>query len=858
MADLRSKTAAKRWKWTPEILSLLLNLSDRPAENSRLGDLDTLEHLRPRDEPQLTWEDIARSEEGYDDTIWDDVHDRAASSSSDEDHDLVLSEESRSEGTESTGNSLAEEHDERSFLQSIIVKPDHSKLRNLQEAQAWRTHPSSRITTLTELEVVRESLHALRNLPSPIFSQHPQHPSRLAPNPKYQIDGISSSACLSILSRIGQTSSRMSELRLFAAQHTVRPLLQTFYSRVTKTLSDFDKHLATIENRFVDLMTPVVVSLLSVETEISELASLPLRMWEIVSKLEDGERLYDRPYTLLDELHDQVCTAQAIGDTDMYSQMADVFFECLATYLKPMLQWMETGKLMKGTLGNDGESSNEEDEGNDDDFPIEIREGHIQLATFWRDRFVLKWGGDEEVLAPKFLRFAIDKVFSCGKTVAFMRELGIAPDSAAPNSYGGQNLSLDLILQQSPFQFFPPDGLVPFSELLHLSLDNLLTSKQQHTQQLRVHLLHTTGLLRTLQALQTLYLSANGSLFNAFADDLYTRIDRKSPTTTNRFMLEDLARSVFCAEGHRSRGLIEPNGISVSVDGVDSNQQHKLRGMGNDITLTYSIPRPLSNILSPRTTLPVYQRISAFLLRLRRASTLLTRNVLRPSAPTPGASSTATKTRTQLDIALHTLTLRLRHIMLHTVTTLQSHILCSVLHPAWLRLSHQLDDDTGKTQTVDDMIELHEGFVRLIRGAALFDYSHDADDGGGAGREQKKGDASTTIQRCFDAVFRGCDDFSAVTISEEGGNGEKGHQKAKRLRQLILQHARVVAVLAGELRGMSRGGREGDGNDPGVGVGAVAGGWDAREIAEKGRRRDELRVRESWGELAEKLGPGEG
>ncbi|KAI9672585.1 MAG: hypothetical protein M1831_000020 [Alyxoria varia] len=861
VAELKKETAAKRWKWTPEVLSLLLNLSDRPAEKSRLGDLDMLEHLQVKEEAELTWEDILRGEEGYNGKEWEDVHDRGASSS-EEDDDLVVSEESRSDGTGSTDQSLAGAHDERSFLESIIMKPDHSKLRQLQEAQAWRTHPSSRTTTLTELEVIRESLHTLRDLPSPIFLQHPQQFSRLTPNPNYQVEGISPNTYRSILSRLAQTSSRLSELRLFAAQHTSRPLLQRFYSRVTQILSDFDRHLAALESRLVGLTTPVVVSLLSVETEISELASLPLRMWEIVSKLEDGERLYGRPYTLLEEVYDQVCTSQAIGDTEKYKQLADVFFECLETYLKPMVQWMETGELERGTLRNDGESSNEEDEGDgDEDFPIEIREGHIQLATFWRDRFVLKRSDDGEVLAPKFLRHAMDIVFSSGKTVAFMRELGITPDIPTSSSKKEQKLSLDSILQHSPFHVSTTDDLIPFSELLHLSLDNLLSSKQQHTPQLRDHLLHTTGLRRTLQALQTLYLSANGSLFNAFADELFLRVDQSSPSLTNRFMLEDLARSVFCADSGRDSS-IDPDNISVSVSGGEKSQQSKPGAMPNDITLIYTIPRSLSNILNPRSTLPVYQKISTFLLRLRRASTLLTRDVLRPSA-SASISTSPTTTKTPLlqqNHTLHTLTLRLRHILLHTVTTLQSHVLCCVLHPAWLRFSHQLNDD-GKAQTMDDMIGLHEGFARFIRCATLFHGLGNHGTDGSSERQKKRADASTTVQQCFEAVFRGCDNFAAVAVtvtnSEKPENVELEHQKAKRLRQLVYQHARVVAVLAGELRGMSRGGREVDSHDAGVDD-VVAGAGGAQDIAGKRRKRDELGVRESWGELAEKLMPGEG
>src|SRR5436190_20969782 len=51
-----NKLSAISTKWTPDVLSLLLQLSDRPATNSRIEDLELLKS--PDIPPKLTWAEI--------------------------------------------------------------------------------------------------------------------------------------------------------------------------------------------------------------------------------------------------------------------------------------------------------------------------------------------------------------------------------------------------------------------------------------------------------------------------------------------------------------------------------------------------------------------------------------------------------------------------------------------------------------------------------------------------------------------------------------------------------------------------------------------------------------------------------
>ncbi|KAK5249560.1 hypothetical protein LTR16_006177, partial [Cryomyces antarcticus] len=69
-------------KWTPEILSLFLHLSDRPAEESRLEDLAPLKSPEPP--PRLTWAELSRDGPSVEKSLWANVDFAAGSSDGDE------------------------------------------------------------------------------------------------------------------------------------------------------------------------------------------------------------------------------------------------------------------------------------------------------------------------------------------------------------------------------------------------------------------------------------------------------------------------------------------------------------------------------------------------------------------------------------------------------------------------------------------------------------------------------------------------------------------------------------------------------------------------------------------------------
>lgn len=152
----RAELSVTSNKWTPEILSLLLQLSDRPRNHSNIVDL-----VPPKLEPpsaSLTWADIV-AEDPLDDRegIWKNV-DFTANDSDDERSDSLQSNVSVP-APESTANGQSVE----ACIETLFEPATSITLREIQNAQSWNTQDADRLDEdrspkmkLTELQAGRE------------------------------------------------------------------------------------------------------------------------------------------------------------------------------------------------------------------------------------------------------------------------------------------------------------------------------------------------------------------------------------------------------------------------------------------------------------------------------------------------------------------------------------------------------------------------------------------------------------------------------------------------------------------------------------------------------------------------------
>ena len=163
--------AALSDKWTPEILSFLLQLSDRPAEKS---DVDNLKPRAPSlQQLQLTWAEILADDPMSDDELWRDVP-FSPDSTGDEDDDLFSSVED----VESDEQHPRVDKDVIASSRLATIQPNEDLMASLRRVQFWSPPleadaddeanlPNTK--TVPELYAIRETLLMLQGLPTSLF-----------------------------------------------------------------------------------------------------------------------------------------------------------------------------------------------------------------------------------------------------------------------------------------------------------------------------------------------------------------------------------------------------------------------------------------------------------------------------------------------------------------------------------------------------------------------------------------------------------------------------------------------------------------------------------------------------------------
>jgi gamma-tubulin complex component 5 len=316
-----------------------------------------------------------------------------------------------------------------------------------------------------------------------------------------------------------------------------------------------------IETRFVDSSIAPVVSLLQLHDTIRSLARPLLQVGELASRVPAQVS----GFACLELLYDDICTHQATGDTEIYEYLAIIFFDCLKVYLKPVRRWMETGDVVEG----------------DDTFFISITDKGSAASSLWHDRFGLRTTPDGELFAPKFLRPAGKRILNAGKSIVFLRQLG--KEDSSSSSLGEPSLDFVSICQTQSSSL-----LAPFSELFGSAFDDWISSKYGPASSiLRQQLFINCGLWNFVDALEHIYFSKDGTRFQAFADEIFRRMDGRKKAWNDRFLLSELARSTF-----GSIGVIDADRISIRTIQVKASERSikSLASVVIELNVSYMLP----------------------------------------------------------------------------------------------------------------------------------------------------------------------------------------------------------------------------------------------------------------------------
>jgi gamma-tubulin complex component 5 len=672
-------------KWVPEILNLLLELSDRPIEQSKLADLEFLKPPEVHGEPVLKWKDlIAEDPLLREKSVWRNI-DYTAESSDDEpfdDSDIEVSEP-----TESTAATVNDDDSRRP--EDLAVSVDLSLVERLKEVQFWKADEDltkdekqlinlinpNKTTPITELQAIRQILFMLYGTQTSLYVFDDS--GAICPNPGFTLSHISHGLFHDILRSFAQHGTKLNSLRSWTTTKQSIPLIQSFQDQIEARLRDFNKKLSDMQARFVAPETDVVVSLAEIQKELIHHLHPISRLSEIVTKLL--KESYPHTFRYLELLYDETCTSQMAGDDDMYQFMGKLFFDCFQVYLRPLRKWMQEGELRS----------------DDTVFFVSETEGVLELASLWQTRYILRKTKDGVLHAPKFLHMAASKIFTTGKSVIALKHLGRYETTRGSSDY---EPALDFQSVCNPDQL----SLVPFPDLFDEAFENWVQSKHRSTSLfLRNCLFDDCGLRLALDALEKIYFMADGATSGVFCKNIFDRLDAGKISWNDRFNLTEQAQSII----GELRGII-PDNLRVNVTPTRSNDvqlSRKTVKSLSTIQMSYRLPWAVQLILTP-PTISTYTRLSTLLLQIRRASYLISSpRLLRDPANLDSSSD---------ERALFYI-LRSRFIWFTSV-------LYNYLTDLVIRVNtSQMRTELADADDVDQMISIHQAYAQRLADQAL-------------------------------------------------------------------------------------------------------------------------------------------
>lgn len=584
-------------RWTPEVLSLLLSLADRPADNSKLKDLES---FKPQKLPAtLTWSEILADDPlDKSDGLWDNINYAAGDS---DNEDYVYSVEAAA--TNGILDSSRESEDIPYDIEQLMITIDPTKLGDIVQAQSWNVdqlqenQQSRRL--VSEAQVCRDVLLMLHGLPTSTFVQIED--GRYLFSRQIQIDHLSEESLVHILSGFAVFGSQLETMRAWLGRIEAIPLQQSYQAAIAERLQDFDRKLSNVEAS--TLKPAAVTSLLELSSTVRRESRCMQQLSDIVANSAIRKQARGH-FDMLETIYEITCANQAYGDTEGYEYMAELLLEVFTLYLKPVRRWMVIGELME----------------DDEVFFVRKNTHAIPLESSWVEQYSIRKTNAGDLYAPKFLRLAAQKIFNAGKIINFLKALGrkVYEESTAPNN--GNDLTVEVINL--------PECLrtsIPFSEVFEQALGQWI-SRHYHTSSaiLRQALDSHCHLQGTLDALEYVFLHRDGALSSHFSNAVFARIDRDKGVWNDEYILTELIREAFDPVlGIDSQRLT----VHLTKDQRATTGSKRSVKALEGLQVCSSIPWPVANIVRS-TSIVIYQRIFVLLLQSQRVRHKLTQQQL--------------------------------------------------------------------------------------------------------------------------------------------------------------------------------------------------------------------------------------
>ncbi|KAJ5702630.1 hypothetical protein N7488_010178 [Penicillium malachiteum] len=656
--------------WSPEILSLFLQLSDRPALLSRVENLS--EPTQAPAPESLAWSDLKGQGGPFsDEDIWEKVD--FAADSSDDEFASVSSIASHHRNIPCTPEIPEEDY----IIPDEVFVPgeDRELITSIESVQFWKPENHALVTrriedasrAITELQLAREVIFMLQGLPTSIF-WHLE--GDIVVDRRYTLAHSSTEALSSLLHGFTQIGSKLDTVRKFAGLPQTIPYMQTFSRGLEGLLLEFDGFLSRTQCKY---LTPgSTVSLLQLLHDTRPRSHHLLLLAELILKASQND---SQPMLCLDLLFDTVCTLEALGDDNTSKMLAALFFACFKTYTRSIQLWMETGQV----------------EPLDSAFFVRVNSTNRDLRTLWHDWYVLDEGFQRQNI-PNFLEPAVNKVFTTGKNMVFLRHLNALPEDPEPSEQSDAIFN-DLEFSDSSL------SCLPFSALVDSTFDKLVNANHSVSAGiLRSELDEQCGLLGSLDTLELVYLGKDLSILRTIDSKIFELMDR-GRAWDDKFLLTESARTAFSVLPE-----IDPSRLVVRSEGSSQrdpqNQNRSVRSL-ESISIDYVLPWPVANIITD-DSIHSFQRIATFLMQIRRAKYALVRQRIRDA-------------RIPKDYADHSLVHGLHHYLLWFLDILYSHLTYLVISTA----NESLRSTLSHAKDVDAMITAHQAYLSSLEDQCL-------------------------------------------------------------------------------------------------------------------------------------------
>lgn len=782
-----------RYPLLPEILSTLLQLSDRPALLSSVNQIEELKPSIPEHDQTLPDEDTTSGVAYCDEeSIWEHVDFNAETS--DDDLSLISSDVS---GPKVIPQSPKEPEDEF-IVPSEVFLPEESEnaIACVTKAQFWRSENDTTFRKdggdhshfITELQIIRQTIFMLHGLPTSLFWRLN---GDVEVDRRYALSHSPNSALASLLQSFSGIGAKLDVLRRFNSTTQSTPYMQTFHRGVEDCLQKFDTFLSKTETQYLCYQNSAMpnstmsVSLLQLLEDVRRESRLLLSLADLVSELkQDGSQDPARCLCLLYEL---VCMAQATGADEETKFLAKLFLSCFETYTRPIRLWMEAGQL---------------EPANGAFFVAENRKDG-DLRTLFHDWFTL----DESLVmkAPKFLYSVSQKIFTTGKSMFFLRQLGVPPDNMT--CLNKATLTFEDLCPSGPSAPF----CLPFSGLLETAFERLVDEKQAIISgALRNELNQQCGLWTAIEALELVYLCKDMSIMSPFDNKIFELIDRERGAWNDRFLLTEFAQNTFS-----DSPFVEPDRLIVrSHKGPYPGNGDRSMGILGTFSIEYILPWPVANIIT-KDAVHIYQRISTFLLQIRRARYVTLRLQLR--------SKDRKSAMARPDVH-YALAYALRHNMLWFLNALYGHMtdvaISSTTNSMHKALSASEDVDAmihtyriymssmeDKLLLSKNVAPIHEAIINLldlcIRFADIQRITHGSSNEDAANRYiRRRGSQGDESASEYEDQSDGDDDVHVENTTADISTEDNSYEQ--RLRDLKNEYDQELTFVTAGLKGVGR------------------------------------------------------